>query len=410
MKYLVILGDGMADNKIKELGNKTPLEVAYKPNIDAIVKKSELGIVKTQTEKFEPGSDVGNLMILGYDPEKYYTGRSPLEAANIGIEMNGTDIAMRCNLVSLSDAGDYEQKTMLDYSSSEISTAEADVLINYLNEKLSNKHFRFYTGTSYRHCLIWAEGAEGMILTPPHDFSNKKVAEFMPRGAGSDTLIELQKKSFELLNSHPLNIEREKKGLNPANSIWLWGAGKKPSLPGFYEKYGLSASMVSAVDLLKGIGKFAGFNVVDVEGATGNIHTNFGGKASAVIEEFENGQDFVFIHVEAPDECAHQGDLKNKIKAIEIIDDKIVGPLYDYLKDNLNNKGEHFNIMVLPDHQTSVESRTHTSVPVPYMIYRSDEQLNNKWSYNEENALKTGIFITQGHKLIDKFINKTIGG
>ena len=400
----------MADNKIKELGNKTPLEAAYKPNIDALAGKSEMGLVNTQDEEFEPGSDIGNLTILGYDPKKYYTGRSPLEAANMGAVMKDTDIAARCNLVTLSEDVTsseneiYENKTMLDYSAGEISTEEAGILINYLNKELGGEHFKFYTGTSYRHCLIWSGGPEGLVLTPPHNFSDKKITPFMPEGTGAEKLTELQKKSCKLLKNHPLNIERKNKGLKPANSIWIWGAGKKPLLLDFGMKYGLKPSMVSAVDLLKGIGRYAGFNVVDVPGATGTIHTNFEGKARAVIKEFERGQDFVFIHIEAPDECGHQGDLKNKIKSIELIDEKIAGPLYKYLSNNLKDTGEHFNIMILPDHYTPVESKTHTKEPVPYIIYKSNGEKLNDYGYSEENAGKTNIFIQEGYKLIDIFI------
>jgi len=420
MKYLVILGDGMADHKLEELENKTPLEFANKPNIDMLAGMGEVGLIKTVPDGMKPGSDIANLAIMGYNPQQYYSGRSPLEAVSIGINLKETDIAVRCNLVTLSKDEPYENKIMIDYSAGEISTEEATELINYLERELGSSAMKFYAGVSYRHCLVWDMGKMELGCTPPHDILDCKITNYLPSGNNSEILIELHKKSYELLSNHPINIEREKKGLNPANSIWLWGEGKKPALKNFKQVYGLRPSVISAVDLIKGIGICAGFSSIDVEGATGTVHTNFDGKTQAVIDEFERGQEFVYAHFEAPDECGHQNDLENKIKSIEIIDQKVVGPLYNYLK----RTGDSFAILILPDHPTPVKFRTHTSDPVPYIIYRHNElsktdkatvvNPNNEstlttykvTNYNEETASKTGIFISDGYKIIERLIEK----
>ncbi len=398
MKYLLVLGDGMADYKVDELGGLTPLEAAKKPNIDGLSRKGELGLVKTVPDGMKPASDVANLSVMGYDPKIFYSGRSPLEAVSIGINMKDTDLAVRCNLVTLSQEEDaYEDKVMKDYSAGEISSEEAGELIDYIDEKLGNNILKFYSGVSYRHCLIWDNGTVGLGCTPPHDILERKITEYMPK---NNIVSELQKKSYELLKDHPVNRERIKKGLNPANSIWLWGEGKKPMLENFNEKFKLKGSVISAVDLIKGIGICAGLNSVDVEGATGTVHTNFDGKAMAIIEEFRRGQDFIYAHFEAPDECGHQMDIENKVRSIELIDQKVVGPVLDYLK----NTEEDFSVMVLPDHPTPLRLRTHTSDPVPFLIYRSGKDCGNGYVYNEENGAKTGIFVSEGHKLIEKFL------
>lgn len=401
MKYLVVLFDGMADYPVEELGNRTPLEAADCPNIDRLAKDAEVGILKTVADGLKPGSDVANLSVLGYDPADCYTGRSPLEAGSIGIDMKDTDVSLRCNLVTLSDEPEYADKTILDYCADDISTEEAAKLVEYLADKLNNDEFKFYSGVSYRHCLIWNNGTLDIgTMTPPHDITGKPIKEYVPVHPNAAKLYELMKKSYELLKDHPVNKAREEKGLRPANSIWLWGEGVKANLENFKEKYGVKASMISAVDLLKGIGKFAGMSVVNVEGATGYIDTNFDGKAQAAVDEFKKGQDFVYIHVEAPDECGHRHEIENKVKAIELIDKHILGTVSDYLAGT----GEDFKILVTPDHPTPLSLKTHTNDPVPFMIYSSAEKKNGVETFNEKTAEKTGLFISTGHTVMNKFI------
>ncbi len=403
MKYAVILCDGMADRPVPELGGKTPMSAADKPNMEALAKKSEVGLVKTVGEGLKPGSDVANLSVMGYDPGIYYTGRSPLEAASIGIDLKDDDVTLRCNLVTLSDEENYEDKTMVDYCAGDISSAEAAVLIKYIDEQLGSDVFRFYNGVSYRHCLVWAKGepAPG-ILTPPHDITGRKITQYIPKGEHVDELYELMKKSYNLLKDHPVNKKRVEEGKRPANSIWLWGEGMKPGLDSFFKKFGIKGSMISAVDLLKGIGKCAEMSVCDVEGATGYIDTNFEGKANAALQEFKRGQDFVYIHVEAPDECGHRAEIENKKKSIELIDKYIVGPVVEYLRGS----GEDFSVMILPDHPTPIELKTHTSDPVPYLIYRSnDERESGIERFDEANAAGTGIFKDPGYMLMNDFLN-----
>lgn len=402
MKYLVVLYDGMADYSVEELGNKTPLEAAECPNMDRLAKEAEVGTIKTVADGLKPGSDVANLSVLGYDPAGCYTGRSPLEAGSIGIDMKDTDVSLRCNLVTLSDEAEYSDKTILDYCADDISTEEAEKLVEYLAEKLNNDEFKFYSGVSYRHCLIWDNGTLDIgTLTPPHDITGKPIKEYIPSHQNAAKLYELMKKSYDLLKDHPVNLARTEKGLRPANSIWLWGEGVKANLEDFKNKFGLKASMISAVDLLKGIGKFAGMNVVNVEGATGYIDTNFDGKAQAAIDEFKNGQDFVYIHVEAPDECGHRHEIENKVKAIELIDRHILGPVSEYL----GSTGEDFKILITPDHATPLSLKTHTNDPVPFMIYSSKEKRSGVDTFNEKTAEKTGLFIDKGHTIMNKFIN-----
>lgn len=399
MKYALILGDGMADYPIPALGGKTPLAVADKPYMNLLAETGEIGLVKTVPDGYKPGSDVANLGALGYDATKCYTGRSPLEALSIGIDMKSDDVAVRTNLVTLGDEADFADKTMVDYSAGEITTDEARELIEFLQEKLGDDKYSFHAGVSYRHCLIIAHGSVNMQLTPPHDISGKKIGAYLPAGDGSGELAELIRRSNELLSSHPVNLARKAAGKNPANSIWFWGQGTRPALENFRERYGLSGGMVSAVDLLKGIAIGAGMKSVDVEGATGTLSTNFEGKAKAATELLDNGCDFVFVHLEAPDECGHQGDLEGKIKAIELVDKKILGPVYEHLKAS----GEDFAIMVMPDHFTPVSILTHSREPVPYLMYSSKRALSAGGDYNEKAAAESGIYYDKPWELTNKF-------
>lgn len=400
MKYVVILGDGMADYPMEQLDNKTPLQYAKKPNIDMLAKKGTLGLVKTVPDGIAPGSDAANLSVMGYTPKIYYTGRSPLEAVSMGIELLPTDVALRCNLVYLSEEEpEYADKTMIDYSSDEISTEESKVLIKAVNDALKTDSITFYPGISYRHCMVWSNGKTGLGCTPPHDILEKKISEYLPKEE-SGLLLDLMKKSYGILKDHPVNKARREKGLRPANSIWLWGEGKKPALSSFKEKYNKTGAMISAVDLLKGIGLCAGLESIDVEGATGNIHTNFLGKAKAAIEALDSGKDFVYVHVEAPDECGHRYEIDNKVKSIELLDSQVVQPILEGLK-----KFDAYRVLVLPDHPTPLSLRTHTSEPVPFVLYDSTKEINSPAVvYDEAEAKKTGVFIEDGYTLMDLFI------
>lgn len=402
MKYAVVLCDGMADRPVPELNNMTPMQAANKPNMDYLASKGEVGLVKTVGAGLKPGSDVANLSVLGYDPAIYYSGRSPLEAASIGIDLKPDDVTLRCNLVTLSDEPNYEDKTMVDYCAGDISTPEAEELIKYIDEKLGSDKFKFYAGVSYRHCLVWAKGEPHPgVLTPPHDISDRKITDYIPKGDYIAELYDMMKKSYDLLMEHHVNKKRIAEGKRPANSIWLWGEGTKPKLDSFKGKFGKSASMISAVDLLKGIGKCAEMNVCQVEGATAYIDTNFDGKVQAAIDELKKGQDFVYIHIEAPDECGHRAEIQNKKLAIEIIDEKILTPLIAYLKDC----GDDYSVMILPDHPTPICLKTHTSDPVPFLIYRSNDEKNSGVStFCEETAEKTGLYIEPGCTLMNRFL------
>lgn len=402
MKYVVFLGDGMADFACDALGGKTPLECANKPHMDEIAKKGSLGLAKTVDDTLSPGSDVANLSVLGYDPLVYYSGRSPLEALSIGVDLQATDVTFRANLVTLSDEGDYSQKTMVDYSAGEVSTQEAVELITYLQKELVVPGFSLYSGISYRHLLVWDHGSLNVKLTPPHDISKKKVTDYLPGGEAGDVLLDIMKKSHMLLKNHPINQERIRRGKNPANSLWIWGEGTKPALDSFKEKYGLSGCMISAVDLLKGIGNGTGMQVATVAGATGNIDTNFDGKAEAAIRAFDAGYEFVYIHVEAPDECGHQGQIEQKVKAIELIDEKIVGPVMNYLE----NSGEEYAVLLTPDHPTPLCVMTHVKDPVPFAIYKKGQKEASGLSYTEANAKETGLFVEKGCELIKMLLNK----
>lgn len=398
MKYIVMLGDGMADYSVEALGGKTPLEVAKKPNIDRLARGGRLGMVKTVPDGLKPGSDVANLSAMGYDPLKCYTGRSPLEAVSIGIQMDDTDVAFRCNLVTLSDDAEYAEKTMVDYSSGEITTAEAAELIRAVDEAFRTDEILFYPGISYRHCMIWHQGPVGLNLTPPHDISDRKITEYLPQ---NPVILDLMKRSYEILKDHPINQDRMARGLNPANSIWLWGEGTRPGVTGFEAAYGVKASVISAVDLIKGIGLCAGMKVIEVEGATGNIDTNFKGKGEAALKTLLDGQDLVYIHVEAPDECGHHGDLEGKIQAIERIDQDIVGPL---LK-GLEAAGEDYSILVMPDHPTPISIKTHISDPIPYLLYCSTDVTDSGIdTYTEKTGKSTGVYVEPGYLLMQQLL------
>ena len=401
MKYVVILGDGMADEPIESLGNKTILQAADTPFLDMLSKKSEIGMVQTVPDGMAPGSDTANLSVLGYDPKIYYSGRSPLEALSIGVPMTDTDIALRCNIVTISEEEGvpYEEQTIIDHSSSEISTEDCGILLEAVRKELENDIFKFYLGTSYRHCTIWHNGSV-VKLTPPHDVLGQKVGPNLPE---TESLREMMKKSYEILKNHPLNIERKKKGLNPANSCWLWGAGTKPALSSFEEKTGKKGVMISAVDLLKGIAVGAGMDNIIVPGADGTLHTNYEGKANAAIKALtEDGYDFAYIHVEAPDEMGHQGSVERKIKAVENLDGRVIKTVVEGLKKS----GEPFRVIVTPDHPTPIRLRTHVAKPVPYLLYDSTEELDRTWNYNEAEAEASKNYVANGHQLIDKLFEK----
>ena len=401
MKYAVVLGDGMADEPIGQLGGKTPLAYANTPMMDQLSETGEVGLAKTIPAGMKPGSDTANLAVLGYDPEKYYSGRSPLEALSIGVPMLPTDIALRCNTVTLSDEPGipYAERTILDHSADEISTEDAAVLVETVREAFENETYKFYTGTSYRHCLIWANGVV-QDITPPHDILGKKIGDYLPE---DPKLREMMEKSFDILDNHPLNAARAAAGKHKANSCWFWGAGTKPALSSFTEKTGKKGAMVSAVDLLKGIAVGAGMQVLHVEGATGGLTTNYEGKAAAAVQALlEDGNDFVYIHVEAPDEMGHQGSVENKVKSIEYLDSRVIRPLYKALAAS----GEDFRILVMPDHPTPIRLRTHTGDPVPYLLYDSTRAAGTGVLYNEEAAKTTGVYIEHGYTMIDKLLEK----
>lgn len=396
MKYVLVLGDGMADEPIAELGNKTPLEYAVTPNMDKLAAKSMIGMAQTIPEGMKPGSDTANLAVLGYDPKKYYTGRSPLEALSIGVPMEDTDIAIRCNIVTVSEEDTpYEEHTIIDHSSSEISTEDAAVLLKAVQEQLEDDVYKFWLGTSYRHCTIWKEG-QVVELTPPHDVLGQVIGQYLPE---DEKLREMMKKSYAILNHHPLNEERAKKGLHKANSLWFWGAGTKPTLDSFEGRFGKKGVMISAVDLLKGIAVGAEMTNIEVEGADGTLETNYEGKADAAMKALlEDGYDFAYIHVEAPDEMGHQGSVERKIKAIENIDTRIISRVMQ----RMDASGEDYRVIVLPDHPTPIRTRTHSSEPIPYMLYDSTKQLNKDWFYNEKAAKASGNFVENGYELVNQ--------
>lgn len=421
MKYVIVLGDGMADRPIPELDNKTPLEYAKTPMMDQLANKGELGMVHTIPEGMKPGSDTANLSVLGYNPQKYYSGRSPLEALSIGVPMKDTDVALRCNIVTLSEEEEvYEKRHMIDHSSDEISTEDAAILLEAVRKELEDDMMKFYVGTSYRHCLIWDKG-EVVELAQPHDILGQCIENYVPVNfarekdeaniEGYAMLYDMMKKSYDILVNHPINVERKAKGLHPANSCWFWGAGTKPALSSFEEKTGKRGAMISAVDLLKGIAVGASMKVIEVEGANGGLHTNYEGKAQAALEALlgkkgENSNlsgmdetcDFVYVHLEGPDEMGHQGSVERKLQAIEWLDERIVAPI----AEGLHAAGEDFRMLILPDHPTPICIRTHSSEPVPYVLYDSAKECNNTWNYNEKEAEASGNYVAEGHTIIDK--------
>lgn len=403
MKYVVVLCDGMADYPVPALGGKTPMMCAKKPNIDALANKGEVGLVRTVAKGLKPGSDVANMSVLGFDPKLYYTGRSPLEAASIGVQLKDTDVTLRTNLVTLSDADNYEDKTMVDYCAGDISTAEAAEIMQDVERHFGNDRFTFYAGVSYRHCLVWANGTTDLgDMTPPHDISGRVVGEYLSKSENAKELIAMMKESYDFLMEHPVNKKRIAEGKRPANSIWLWGEGKKPMLPSFYDTFGKKGAIISAVDLLKGIAKCADMEAPEVDGATGYIDTNFEGKAEAAVEALKNGCDFAYIHLEAPDECGHRNEPENKVKAIEMIDSRVL-PI---VLDGLSKIGEDYKIMVLPDHPTPIVTQTHASDPVPYVIYHKNNEKQGVSTVNEETAKATGVFLENGPDIMKKFLEE----
>ena len=397
MKYIVVLGDGMADEPIAELGGKTPMEAACTPVMDELAGKGSLGTVQNVPQGMAPGSDVANLSVLGYDPAENYSGRSPLEALSVGVAMEDNDVIFRSNIVTLTEEEPYEEKTILDHSSGEISTADADVLMETIREKFNNDTFQFYTGTSYRHILVWKNGRVAK-LEPPHDHLGSVIGPFLPQ---EEVLRNMMKESFPILNEHPLNRERAAAGKNKANSLWFWGAGTKPRVQNFREKTGLKGAMISAVDLLKGIAVGAGMQVCQVEGATGSIDTNFEGKAQAAIDALlKDGCDFAYIHVEAPDEMGHQGKVQEKVKSIEYLDSRLIAPV----KQAMEEAGEDFRMLILPDHPTPIRIRTHTGDPVPYLLYDSTRQRKKQERFTEETARAADNFEPNGYRLIERLI------
>lgn len=397
LKYIVLLCDGMADI---DDGEGTPMSLSVTPNMDALSKKSEIGLVKTVPDAMSPGSDIANLSVMGYDPSVYYTGRSPLEAVSMGIDLLDSDVTLRCNLVTLSDEPEYSDKTMVDYCAGDISSEEAAELMAAVNNALSDEEFCFYNGVSYRHCLVWKNGSLDIgKLTPPHDITGKPIKAYLNHEANAEKLMELMRNSVDVLKFHPINLKRIAENKSPANSIWLWGAGNRPQLDGFYEKFGLKGSVISAVDLLKGIGVCAGMSVPEVPDVTGYIDTNFEGKVAAAISELKGDKDFVYIHIEAPDECGHRGERTEKIRSLELIDSRALRPLLDSL-----NAFDDYRLLILPDHPTPLSLRTHTNEAVPYLLYQKSRPLGSGGVFTEKGAADTGIYIEPGHDLIKKLL------
>ena len=398
MKYIVVLGDGMADEPIESLEKKTPLEYANTPTMDSLSARSEIGLVHTIPKGMKPGSDTANLSVLGYDPAIYYSGRSPLEALSIGVPMKDTDVAFRCNLVTLSEEEPYEKKIMIDHSSGEISTEDASVLLDAVKKELTREGYQFYVGTSYRHCLIWENG-KVIELAQPHDILTQCIEQYLPQ---DEVFLEMQKRSYDILENHPINAERKKQGLNPANSCWFWGAGTKPALTSFEEKYHKKAVMISAVDLLKGIAVGAGMTNIIVKGANGGLHTNYEGKAQAAVDALlKDGYDFAYIHVEAPDEMGHQGSIERKVQAIENLDHRVIR----HVIEQMDASGEPYRLLVQPDHPTPIRVRTHTSDPVPYLLYDSTKEEKHDWKYNEREAKESGNDIAHGYEMMGYFFD-----
>lgn len=397
MKYIIILADGAADEPLQELNGKTPLEYAHTPVMDELAFGGEIGLASMVPPSMKPGSDVANLSVLGYDPLSNYSGRSPLEALSVGVAMKSTDVVFRCNLVTLTEDEPYAQKKIIDHSAGEISTEDADILMDAIRKSFDNEQLRFYTGTSYRNVAVWDHGTV-LDMEPPHDHLGDVIGPYLPSSALFRNLME---QSFSVLNTHPLNIQRASQGKNKANSLWFWGAGTKPSLRDFKEKTGLSGVMISAVDLLKGIAVGAGMRVVEVPGATGSLHTNYEGKAQAAVDALlRDGMDFAYIHIEAPDEMGHQGSIPNKVQSIEAIDSRVVA----LVKKQMDASGEDYRMLILPDHPTPIRCRTHTADPVPYILYDSRHTSGCGASYSEKEAAASGIYVEKGHTLIERLI------
>jgi len=398
MKYIVLVCDGMSDYPIKELGERTPIEAAKTPNMDFIAKHGRLGRARTIPAGFTPGSDVAQISIFGYDPKKYYTGRGPLEAANLGVQLEDDDVAFRCNLVTVS------ADKLTDYSAGHISSKEAGILIKFIDQNLGTNRIKFYSGISYRHLMVAKRGTdehlENVFCKPPHDITGQKISANLPKGDGSDILIKLMDESRSILSKHEINLVRIDLKENPANMIWLWGQGKRPTMPKFSEKYNLAGSVISAVDLIKGLGKLLGLEVINVPGATGYYDTNYEGKAKAALKSLENN-DFVFVHVEAADEAGHNGDLREKITAIERFDQLVLGTILQAFKHKHN-----FRIMVLPDHATPVSLKTHIGDPVPFGIFGQDVIARGFLNYSEKEAQKSDLYFDKGHELMDYFIKE----
>lgn len=402
MKYLILVPDGAGDEKIEKLGNKTPLQVANMPIVDNLAARGEVGMCKTIPTGIAPGSDAANLSVMGYDPSVYLTGRSPLEAASIGIDMDKTDVAFRTNIITLTGDGEYEDLVITDHSAGDISTQEADELIKAVNEAFSDEKIKFYTGTSYRHCMIVKNGSTDYDLTPPHDVLTQKVGAHLPKGGDSEFITSMMKKSYEILKDHPVNLKRIADGKNPANTLWIWGQGTKPNLSSFKEKYHIDGVAISAVDLIKGIAICAGLEALEVEGATGTLHTNFEGKAQAAIAAFKEGKDFVYLHLEGPDECSHQGDMAGKIQCLQDIDHRVLKPIVDYLE----SWGEDYKILVVPDHRTPLAIRTHSSTPVPFVIFDSKKKVEESSNRHfDEESGSEGRYFDSGYSLADYFFN-----
>ena len=410
MKYLIVVPDGSADNPVESLGGKTPLEAADLPCINGLAAKGEIGSVRTVPEGISPGSDSANLSVMGYDPRKYLTGRSPLEAASIGLKMSDADISFRANLITIDpDGADrYEDFIVRDHAAGDITTEEAAELVEVLNERFAEDGLYIHMGTGYRQCMIvdkkHPNGHTDYKCVPPHDILDRRAGDYLPEGKGAEHFVEMMKESYDILKDHPVNKDRIARGLNPANSLWIWGQGTRPALPDFNEKYGVNGAVISAVDLIKGIAMFAGLEVLKVDGINGTKHTNFSGKAQAAIKAYEKGKNFIYMHIEGTDECSHQGDLAGKIKCAEDIDSKVVRPIYEYLEKS----GEDFRILVVPDHRTPLSIRTHSSDPVPFMIYDSRHETDADYTkqFNERSALASGNHIEEGYTLADHFFEK----
>lgn len=399
MKYVIFLGDGMADRPLADMNNKTPLELANKPFTDKLAMQGEVGLVKTVPDGLKPGSDVCNLSVMGYNPSVYYTGRSSIEAVSMGIKLDSTDVTYRCNLVTLSDEPNLCDKTMIDYSAGEISTAEAKELISALKKEFDSENYNLYSGISYRHCLVSKKDDKKAQLTPPHDITGKKISEYLPKN--NTILLEMIEKSEEILKNHPINLKRIAQGKRPATNCWFWGMGTSPALPDFYQKTNLKGAVISAVDLVKGIGILGNMQIIEVPFATGDIDTNFVGKAEYALNALKNC-DFVYIHMEAPDECGHRGEAKNKIKSIELIDENVIKKVVL----GLEKAEEDYTVMILPDHPTPIETKTHAPEPVPYLIYSNvKNNCTNSNAYTEVEGEKSNIFISNGYTLIDRFIS-----